>query len=116
MKQTFKILLLISLFASIVTQCRKEKFEKPEQPEQPQKTFKKVDSEKNIPKFKAGELLVKFKNGYNSAAINAIRGKQNRHTRTKAMERVGDPGYYVIDVADVEAAVATLKKNENVKW
>ena len=66
--------------------------------------------------YRPQEVLIEFIGPEDANSLAGIGGTVQERVRTKAMERFNNPGFSIVRVPDVAAAVEKLKKNPRVKW
>ncbi|MEY3432874.1 MAG: hypothetical protein RL131_810, partial [Bacteroidota bacterium] len=66
--------------------------------------------------FISDEILVEFIGGEDPQAIASVNGKFKERVRTRTMERFNNPGFTILKVPDVAAAVQQLQRNPRIRW
>jgi subtilisin family serine protease len=117
-KQITLPVLVTALFFALLWGCRKNAINEPQ--------FDPSVSEKGAPALEQlpepalayipDELLVEFVGGEDPQAIASVRGQVKERVRTKTMERFNNPGFSILKVPDVPAAIAGLQRNPRIRW
>lgn len=110
-----KNLLTVIALLLIVSGCKKQASDSSDQLAPPTAIEKERLFEKptNIPKYKEGEVLVKFRDNLNRSSISKMKAE---YVQTKTMQRFNYNGYYKVKVDNVESEVKRLQASGEVEW
>ena len=108
------------LFFAFLWSCRKNAFNEPQYNETMSSKGNAEVALENLPEpalaYVPDELLVEFIGGEDPQAIASVRGQVKERVRTSAMARFNNPGFSILKVPDVAAAVEQLKRNPRIRW